>query len=332
MNPISRIKLVVFALSIVASLQAQEEQKNYPGKVSGKIYSNFNYSLNADDRSTAFELDRAYFGYEKQISEHFFANVKLDIGSPDDVSVYNKLRRYAYFKNAGLTYKNGKLTAWAGLFDMQQFKLQEKFWGYRYLYKTFMDAYRIGPSADLGTGISYAFSDKISSDLIISNGEGYSSPQRDETFKTGWGLTLVPIPELTLRTYYSVFTSEIPQMTVSGFIGYHGTNFRLAGEYIYQHNYQFNQNQNRYGYSVYSTYEFSEKWEIFLRYDQVYSNILGDATEPWNLADDGSALITGVQFSPIKNIRFSLDYQDWIEYAGNGAADRILYLHLEVNF
>jgi len=221
------------------------ETKEYQGKVSGKIYSNFNYGLNAENRSTAFELQRAYFGYERQLSEHFFANVKLDVGSPDDISEFSKLRRYAFFKNAGLKYRNGNITAWGGLFDMLQYKVQENFWGYRYLYKSYMDEYKIGPSADLGAGFAYKFSDKFSSDLVISNGEGYSSPQRDETFKTGLGLSYMPVEKLTFRLYYAIFTEEIPQMTISGFAGYNLGDFRIGGEYNLQHNYKFNRNRNR---------------------------------------------------------------------------------------
>ena len=51
--------------------------------------------------------------------------------------------------------KQGNIKTWFGLFDMLQFKVQEKFWGYRYLYKSYMDEYRFGSSADLGTGIQY---------------------------------------------------------------------------------------------------------------------------------------------------------------------------------
>lgn len=302
------------------------------GKVSGKIYSNFKYGINPELSSSAFELERAYFGFERQLNKHFTANIKLDVGSPDDISEYSKLRRYAYFKNAGLTYTNGRITAWGGLFDMMQFKLQENFWGYRYLYKSFMDEYRIGPSADLGVGFRIRINDEMETDLVVSNGEGYSSPQRDDNFKIGWGYTIRPLEHLTFRTYYAIFTEMIPQMTLSGFAGYDAGHFRLAGEYNYQRNYQFNRNRNRYGYSIFSTYVFSPSWEIFIRYDQLYSNIIDENTIPWNLPNDGSALIGGIQFSPISNIHLTLDYQDWVQYAVNGRKDQRIYVHMEINF
>jgi hypothetical protein len=329
-----RIPALLLLLTFCANSFSQQEEVDtrYRGTVSGRIYSNFNYGLNSPSRATAFELTRAYFGYEMQISEHFSAEVKLDVGSPDDLSEFSRLRRYAYFKNAGVTYRNGAWTAWGGLFDMLQFKVQEKFWGYRYLYKSYMDEYRFGPSADLGAGAGYRFSNNIETDLVISNGEGYSSPQRDDSYKIGWGLTMHPTKSLTLRTYYAVFTETTPQMTCSGFAGYRNGNFRMAGEYNYQRNYQSNKGRNRYGYSVYSTYAFSDRWEIFLRYDQVFSNILPENDIPWNLPNDGSAMIGGLQYTPVRNIHITLDYQDWVEYAGNGAKEQLIYVHLEADF
>lgn len=329
----SRISVLLLFLAVCYSGIAQETvDEKYRGTVSGRIYSNFNYGLNTPSASTAFELTRAYFGYEIQVSEHFSAEVKLDVGSPDDLSEFSLLRRYAYFKNAGITYQKGAFTAWGGLFDLLQFKVQEKFWGYRYLYKSYMDEYRFGPSADLGAGAGYRFNDRIESDLVISNGEGYSSPQRDETYKIGWGLTYRPAGALTFRSYYAIFTGTTPQMTFSGFAGYRNGNFRMAGEYNYQSNYQSNKDRDRYGYSVYSTYAFSDRWEIFLRYDQVFSNILPGNEIPWNLANDGSALIGGLQYTPVRNIHITLDYQDWMEYAGNGANEQLIYVHLEADF
>src|SRR6056297_675274 len=104
----SRIPALLLLLAVFFDSFSQEiNNTTSRGTVSGRIYSNFNYGLNAPKRSTAFELTRAYFGYEMQISQHFSAEVKLDVGSPDDVSEFSRLRRYDYFKNAGVTYQHG---------------------------------------------------------------------------------------------------------------------------------------------------------------------------------------------------------------------------------
>ena len=91
-------------------------------------------------------------------------------------------------------------------------------------------------------------------------------------------------------------------MSFVGFVGYRFEKLRIGGEYIWQKNYRFNEDRNRYGYSIYSTYAFSDKWELFARYDQLYSNILPEEEVPWNLARDGSAIIGGIQFTPIQYV------------------------------
>ncbi|MCF8225892.1 MAG: hypothetical protein K9J30_08430 [Bacteroidales bacterium] len=328
------IALILITTILTLKVNAQETNEEYLGNgtVSGKIFSNFHFSLDNANRKTAFAITRAYFGYEQQLGEYFSANIKLDIGSPDDLSEYSRLRRYAYFKNAGLTYSRNDLTVWAGLFDMLQFKVQERSWGYRYMYRSFLDEYRFGPSADLGLGVRYSFADNLESDIIVSNGEGYTSPQRDNIYKAGWGITYNPLPSITLRGYYSIFLTQVPQMTFTGFAGYRNENFRIGGDFNYQMNFQSNLNRDRYGYSFYSTFVFSEKWEIFLRYDHLYSNIVGATEIPWNLANDGSAAIGGIQFTPVSKVHVTFDYQDWYEYAANGEKEQLLFLHLEVNF
>ncbi|MBN1132626.1 MAG: hypothetical protein JXA39_06105 [Bacteroidales bacterium] len=328
-------KQILFIILFFTSIWAAGEdsiQKTDQGKISARIYSNFNYGLNHANSTTAFEVTRAYFGYKRFFQQHFFAEVKLDIGSPDDISEYSLIRRYTYFKNAYAGYLSKKVIVWLGLFDMQQFKTQENFWGYRYLFKSYMDAYRFGPSADIGIGMKYDFSRLLSADLIVSNGEGYNSPQFDNNYKTGIGLTLTPLSGMTFRSYFSVFTKENPQMTFVVFIGYQRDHFRLGGEYVLQKNYKFYRDHNRFGYSVYSTLILNNKWEAFARYDQVYSNTLPENPIPWNLADDGSAIIAGVQYTPVEQIHVALNYQDWVEYARNGIFEPYIYLNFEINF
>ncbi|HER08146.1 MAG TPA: porin [Bacteroides sp.] len=302
------------------------------GEVSARIHTHFNWSLNRQDPSTTFEVKRAYFGYSRQLDQHFSGEVKLDIGSPDDVSEYSLIRRYTYFKNAYIAYSNGKFKSWFGLFDMLQFKLQEKFWDYRYIYRSYMDQYRFGPSADLGLGIQYRLSGSLTADVIISNGEGYQNLQFDDVYKVGTGITFELVEDLTIRGYYTVHTSVDPQMCLSGFVGYRLEKFRFAGECVLQKNYRFNKDHNRYGYSLYATYTLSDRWEFFARYDQVYSNILPEDQNPWNLADDGSAIVSGVQFKPVEPVRISFNYQDWVEYAQNGDIQPFVYLNFELNF
>ena len=329
-----QLSILVFILSVMPIVRSQDTIPDppEPGTVSARIFTHFNYSLDRDNPATAFEVRRAYFGYTRDLDSHFSAEVQLDIGSVDDQSEFSLIRRYTYFKNAYVSYKTGNIQTWFGLMDMLQFNLQEKFWGYRYLYRSYMDEYRFGSSADLGAGIQYSPSKRFTADLVLSNGEGYKNLQFDNAYRIGAGVTLQPTPRLTLRTYYTIHTSEVHQMIFSGFVGYRMNKLRIGGEYNHQLNYKFNHGYDRYGYSIYSTYIFSDKWEVFARYDQLYSNILPEEEVPWNLGKDGSAIIGGVQFTPIEYIHMSLNYQDWVEFAGNGGSEPYLYLNIEILF
>lgn len=326
--------IILFFTAVCIRLQAQNEPalNTLPQKFYGRVFSNFSLPMDNGNRSGAFELTRAYFGFEHRLNDHFTASVKLDVGSPNDLSEFSRLRRYAYFKNAGITYRNGALIIWGGLFDMVQFKEQENFWNYRYLYRSYLDEYHFGPSADLGAGVRYNLGERVVTDLVLSNGEGYSSPQRDDQYKAGWGLTFRPSDQLTLRSYYTVLTATTPEMTLTGFAGYNTGKYRIGAEYNHQLNNENNQGHSRFGYSIFSTWVFSDQWEVFFRYDQVFSNILPEYAVPWNLPNDGSAMVGGLQYQPSDFIRLALNYQDWVEYADNGDTQQTVFLHLEVNF
>ena len=169
-----KVLSVILVLMTGFSMYAQDEiQDPPPGVVSARIFTHINTSLDRDNPSTGFEVRRAYFGYERGLSDNWSGKVLLDIGSINEDSDYALIRRYTYFKNAYLSYAKGNIRTWFGLFGMLQFKEQERFWGYRYLYRSFMDEYKFGSSADLGAGIQYSPSDKFTTDLVISNGEGY---------------------------------------------------------------------------------------------------------------------------------------------------------------
>jgi hypothetical protein len=325
---------LLILLSIFSRVSGQDSipEEPKPGIVSARIYTHFNVGFNPDKWSTAFEVKRAYFGYKRDLDQHFSAEVKLDIGSIDDESEFSLIRRYTYFKNAYVSYKTGRITSWFGLMDMLQFGVQEKFWGYRYIYRSYMDEYRFGPSSDLGAGIQYSLSKRFKADLVLNNGEGYKNLQFDNYYNIGAGMTLIPAPGLTIRTYYTINTNEVHEMVFSGFVGYEFKNLRIGGEYNHELNYKSNQGHNRFGYSLYSTYTVFEKWELFARYDQLYSNILPEDSLPWNLTNDGSAIISGFQYTPIKYIHLSLNYQDWVEYAQNGESKPFLYLNIEIVF
>ena len=142
-----------------------------------KIFSNFNYKINGDNSVPSFQIKRAYLGYKYSFSKDWSAKIILDVGNPKDGGKYEMA---AYLKNAYLKYNKGNLSANFGMISTTQFKVSEKIWGNRYMLKSYQDEYKFNSSADIGINLDYKFTDFISADFSIINGEGYKKVQVSE--------------------------------------------------------------------------------------------------------------------------------------------------------
>ena len=148
-----RKKLIVaaFLACIGISANAQDVKVEEPkGKAIVQTFGNFNVNFGADN-SRGFNLERTYLGYEYKLGNGLSVKSVMDIGKSSDVS---DLQRIAYIKNAMLSWKRGDMTLNGGLISTTQFNFQEKFWGYRYIMKSFQDQYKFGSSADLGLSVA----------------------------------------------------------------------------------------------------------------------------------------------------------------------------------
>ena len=92
-------------------------------------------------------------------------------------------------------------SSWSAATWTTQFSYQEKFWGYRYIYKSFQDQYRFGNSADLGISLSYRLARWIEADAIITNGEGFKQLQVNDGLLYGIGTTITPLKGVSMRLY-----------------------------------------------------------------------------------------------------------------------------------
>ena len=165
----------IIAIALIACshliAQAQEVKSDAPkGKPIVQVFTNFHAGFGEDNDNIGFELDRSYLGYEYNFGKGLSVKAVMDIGMSSDVDDYHRI---VYIKNAMVSWTTGALTLNGGLISTTQFNFQEKFWGYRYIMKSFQDKYKFGSSADLGISASYKFTDWISADAIVVNGEGY---------------------------------------------------------------------------------------------------------------------------------------------------------------
>lgn len=292
--------------------QAQDAKKDEPkGKAIVQVFGNFHTGFGAENDDRGFELDRSYLGYEYKLNGNLTVKGVMDIGQSDDVNDYHRI---AYIKNAMVSWKTGNLTLNGGLISTTQFNFQEKFWGYRYIMKSFQDQYKFGSSADLGLSLAYKFADWISADAIIVNGEGYKKVQKNDGLNYGLGLTLTPVEGFSVRLYGGLNESSVEdkedKMNMAAFMGYRNDKFSVGAEYNHMWNASNNDGADQSGYSVFASMKLSDNAELYGRFDDLSSK------DDWNEAKDESAAIIGAQFKLGKyvkiapNVRLSMPKAD----------------------
>ena len=293
--------LVCIGLTTLAQDAKPEEPK---GKAIVQVFGNLNAGFSGGDASVGFDLERSYIGYEYKFGKGLSVKGVMDIGKSNDVSDY---QRIAYIKNAMVSWKTGNLTLNGGLISTTQFNFQEKFWGYRYIMKSFQDMYKFGNSADLGISASYKFADWISADAIIVNGEGYKKIQKGNGFNYGLGATLTPLKGLQIRLYGGFNDSgengEAGVVNMAGFIGYKNENFTIGAEYNHMLNASGKQGNDQFGYSVFGSVNLPKNVSIYARFDDLYSK------DNWNITKDEQAAILGAQFKLGKYVKIAPNFR-----------------------
>ena len=321
--------LMLLILLPMARVNSQSDNTFTPyGKPLVLVFSDVNTSFNKNGNSKAFELTRAYLGYEYYFSKSISSRVNIDIGDPGT----GKLQMTAFIKNAYLQYKNGGFSARFGMIGTDQYNIQEKQWGYRYIYKSFQDAYNFGPSADLGAALEYTPTDYITIDASVLNGEGFKKLQSDSVFKTSVGLTLRPLKGLVLRGFIDRMKSNYAQTSIALFAGFSIKTFKAGFEYNIQNNNGMLNGHDFSGVSFYSSVMVAQKVSIFSRYDYLWSETIADGTNPWNNNKDGQLIMAGFDYSPVVGVKIAPNYQGWVaKNKSEGFTSRV-GLNVEVKF
>lgn len=296
-----------------------------------RIFSNFHTDLSNEFNESAFEITRVYLGYKYFVNKNFSTEVKIDIGNLDNALSGSGIKKYTYFKNVALKYNKGKFSWNFGIIPTKMFKVQEGYWGHRYLYKTLPDEHKFYYSADAGTSLEYLFNSNISADISVMNGEGYKKPQLDNTFRTGFGITVRLSEHFVSRFYYDFIAKEEVQSTFAGFLGWKDKRLTFGIEVYYMTNSNYILNQKQTGYSTYASYLLGEKFEIFGRFDKLASNKLDGMENSWNNSNDGQALIGGIQFRPFDEFKIAVNFRNWYSTDVNTGNKPFLFLSFEFN-
>lgn len=304
----SKLMIMAMAALILGGASMAQEQSSSKGKPIITIFGDAGVGFaDGEINALGFNLERAYLGYDYRFDDRWSAKVVYDMGRGDDT----KLQRLGYVKNAELDYKNGNLSVKIGLTGTSQFNFQEKFWGYRYVAKSFQDENKWGSSADLGISAAYKFGSILSADLSVFNGEGYKKVQADDQLLYGLGVTATPLKGLSLRMYGEAKTARdtVAQYTAAFFAGYKCKAFRLGVEYNMQLNHGSTAHRDIQGLSLYGSGRLSDQFDAYARFDYGTSS----ADDAWCFAQDGTMILVGVDYHNCKlfsispNVRFTQD-------------------------
>ena len=301
----TKVMLAGLIACIGISTNAQEVKTEEPkGKAIVQVFGNFHTGFGADNDNRGFELERSYLGYEYNLGKGLSIKGVMDVGRSNQVDDYHRI---AYIKNAMISWKTGNLTLNGGLIPTTQFNYQEKFWGYRYIMKSFQDEYKFGSSADLGISATYRFADWISADAIIVNGEGYKKIQKNDGLNYGLGLTLTPVKGLQIRLYGGLNESSEESkkdiVNMAAFVGYKHDKFTVGAEYNQMWNASYSDNADQSGYSIFASAKLSKLTDIYARYDDLNSK------DDWNIEKDESAAIIGAQFKLGKYVKIAPNFR-----------------------
>lgn len=280
------------------------EEEGPKGKATVQVFSNFHTGFGTANNDRGFELERSYLGYEYDFGKGLSVRGVMNVGQSSDVDDYHRI---AYIKYAQVSWKKDRWTLNGGLIPTALFNLQERFWGYRYVAKSFQDEYKFGSSADLGLSVAYRLANWVSADAIVVNGEGYRKIQVKDGLNYGLGLTFTPLQGLTLRLYGGLNESSEPDgkniVNVASFAGYDNGKFRAGVEYNYLRNSGFTKDEGQSGLSAYAAVKVARWANLFARYDDQFSK--GD----WNRDREESAALLGAEFKLGKYVKLSPNFR-----------------------
>lgn len=311
------------------SQESKEEEKKEEKtefKLTGKpivtIYANYSAGLGHANKESGFALERSYLGYQFEVTKDLGGRVVFDVG-PTKVPG-SDLERVAYVKNAYLSWTPGNFTLEGGLIKTSQFDIQEAFWSYRYIWKSFQDEYKFNSSADMGILAKYKFNKYVSADITFINGEGYKKLNKDNNNRYGAGITVTPIKPLVLRAYFDRYDGDgenaKAQQSLALFAGYKHKWFSLGVEYNKLWNSDFVDKQDKTGYSAYATVYINKKFSVFGRYDDLTSR------DHYFKGDERRSIV-GLQYEPLRYLRISPNFQTVNPSVGK--ASNFLFLNVE---
>ena len=298
------------------------------GEIYGDLFLNTNYQI--ENKQASFRFNRLHFGYKYNFTEKLYFNGMLEAAKEDYIPAgdYNNIVNLFEFC---LGYNSTKFDAKFGLIGTEFNQMQEQLWKHRNIDKVFADKYGFAPTNDFGFLLIYKPAKFINLDISITNGEGHKSIQMDSAFRYAIGTKLI-LSKFFIRAYTDfVYFRSFQQINFIGIAGFSGNKIAFGTEWNQQFNSNNNNNYQRYGLSAYFSINFTEKLQLFSRYDFIRSNMPENFTENWNIINDGDLIIAGMKYNIIDKISIAPNYRAWIAN-NNSDINSFIFLDLEIKF
>lgn len=282
------------------------------GKISGYIFGDYFYELSHPNAATdkldrnGFQFRRAYFTYDRDLSEKFSVRFRLEMNSPDLTRIQDfgtSTTLTPFIKHAYLRWNNfiPQSRLLFGLVNTPTFNMSEEVWGYRSVEKTIMDLRSIAPSSDLGMALEGKLSSSgvLNYTIFVANGTG----TRSETDKNKRAYLNVPIKiqgGFSIVPYfdYEGGTERRDKNAMALFAGLQKPRLHGGVEVFQKKSNKAlanNQDRTENGFSVFGAVKAAEKVKLFGRFDNYDPNT--------DVDDNGiSLIVAGLDYAADKNV------------------------------
>ena len=335
------LTLCLIAIFGIGTAKAQDSLAFKPsGKIIARGFLDYSTGFGEANKQKGFDITRAFLGYNYMITKSLSAQVIIDGASGKTSSDALEV----HLRNAAVNWNDKGFNINAGLTNLMQFSIQEKYWMHRYVMKSFQDENKMAPSVDLGATVEYTFNPYISADFSLTNGEGYKKVKKDNSMRYAAGVSLHPIKNTILRVYADIYNDDetrrdaLPstvtnakykdQYTLSLFAGYQDKTISMGAEYNRVYNKGFIEKKDYYGYSFYTSAKLAAKWRTFARYDLMDSSAPSSFASPWNDLD-GQLMMIGAEFQPLKQLKIAPNFRNINK--DRAKAEQYLFINVEIN-
>jgi len=263
------ILIIAAFLTLGNFLAAQETEFKPSGNLWGYVFGDYYYKVHSDslgrgagnvqyrnqpqDNTNAFQIRRAYLGYDYNITKKFSAYAVLaheqNLDANGNNTVYVK---YAYLKWANIFPKSNLVVGQIVTPSFATPFNTEQLWGYRSIERTIMDMHNVSQSTDMGVSLmGKLWEQKSSPDSLkptfigynIAVGNGTSAKPETDRFKKVRGNIYVSLlkQKITTGVYANYTPIQLsPRMmsttTYKGYAHFKTNRFRIGFELFQQVN------------------------------------------------------------------------------------------------